>query len=85
MITTKMDGGGILMSADTPITEKQYSQVFVRLTGREPRSADIAIMHAVGMTVGAVTECIWDHWMGEPETPSMQDVEEVVLEVLAET
>jgi hypothetical protein len=40
----------------------------------EPREADMQVMLTLGTTPDAVANYIWDHWLGEPESPTYEEV-----------
>jgi len=58
------------------ITRQQITRAFERVLGVEPREADIQLVQMMGfdLDVGDLSEYIWDHWMGEPDEPSLDDV-----------
>jgi hypothetical protein len=59
------------------LTDDQVSFMFETLLDLPPRAADLAALHVLcpsGITVEAVADYVWDHWMGEPEKPSLEQV-----------
>lgn len=60
------------------MTETQIRAAFVAILAIEPRQADIAILNLLGPTVENVAEYIWDHWMGEPEDITAEDIEKLI-------
>lgn len=58
----------------TTISVEQINGVFVKLLGHEARQADIQVIQMLGGTCEVAAEYIWDHWMGEPESPTPEDI-----------
>lgn len=56
------------------LTDGQIGAAFQALLGIEPREADVAVVRMLGGTVEVLAEFLWDHWMGEPETPTLEQV-----------
>lgn len=42
------------------------------------------MLDIMGRTPEMVAEYIWDHWMGEPEEPSCEDIEAQIRKLLDE-
>lgn len=64
------------------ITVEEVKYLFDYALGFPPREADVALMVAIGLTLGNLTDYLWDHWMGEPDEPSVESVEKELGEVL---
>lgn len=47
-----------------------------------PRDSDLELMGFLGATSHTVAEYIWDHWLGEPESPSLDQVHLRIRKVL---
>jgi hypothetical protein len=63
---------------ENSMTEEQITNTFEALIGMTPRKADIMVCTMMGGTPEIVAEYIWDHWLGEPESPTLSEVEEAV-------
>ena len=57
------------------ISEDQVGDAFRKILGMEPRSADVSVVMTLGGTRAALAEYIWDHWFGEPDHPSLEEVQ----------
>ena len=69
------------------LTDDQITMVFERAVGMPPRAADLAIvkiMDPTGPNIEDVAEYIWDHWMGEPDEPSLETVTATITEWIKE-
>jgi len=64
------------------MTETEIRKAFEATLGIQPRIADIMVAGAMGDTVEALAEYIWDHWMGEPESPTLEEVEQRIREAI---
>lgn len=64
------------------LTEEQIQKGFLACIGMEPRVADVAIVQQMGGTSEVLAEYIWDHWMGEPETPTAEKVQEYIEDLV---
>jgi hypothetical protein len=53
--------------------DDQMSGLFESILGIPPRASDMAVMHVLSPepTIADVAEYIWDHWMGEPDEPTL--------------
>lgn len=60
------------------LTDEQIERVFALLLGCEPWACDTEIIQALGGTSDAVADYIWDHMMGEPDTPTWHQVQQAV-------
>lgn len=71
------------MTRDDPIrlTTKEIMAAFHAMH-IVPRDSDLELMGFLGATSHTVAEYIWDHWLGEPESPSVDDVHHRISEVL---
>jgi len=56
--------------------------VFKATLGAEPRNADLMVLDIMGPTIEVVAEYIWDHMMGEPDSPSCDEVEAQIIKLL---
>jgi len=68
------------------MTADQIRQAFTRV-GITPRNADVEVVLQLGGTKEALAEYVWDHWMGEPDHPTVEQIEawvdcEHVIEVV---
>lgn len=62
---------------NTVLTDEQITKVWGHLFGFPPRGVDLMIvrmMEPEGPTAAGVAEYIWDHWMGEPDRPTVEDI-----------
>lgn len=64
------------------LTDKQIAKAFEAIVGMPPRGADVAVMKSMGAGIETLAEYIWDHWMGEPDEPTQDQVEEEIRKVL---
>ena len=67
-----------------PITKHDVKFVFLVGFGFEPREADIQVLDMLGLTSQTLAEYIWDHWLGEPEEPALNQVHETIIASLNE-
>lgn len=56
--------------------------VFKSMLGHPAREADKAAVNAMGGTIGALADFMWDHWMGEPGHPTRKEVRAQVVKTL---
>jgi hypothetical protein len=75
-----------MMTATTPLTDQQVTVVFARLLGMPPRATDLAVLQTLSPDLTAVdlTLYLWDHVLGEPDEPTLEDVAAAVREVLTQ-
>ncbi len=66
------------------MTDEQVRKAFVAIVGVEPRQADLQVVALLGGDVEALTEYIWDHWLGEPDSPTLDEVEAAVKLAIGE-
>ena len=66
-----------------PLTDAQLDAAFVAVLGGPMRKTDLAAIEVVGRTPRAVAEYIWDHWMGEPEIPTVDELTDAVIAAVA--
>lgn len=66
------------------MTRDQIETAFISVLGIEPRKADVAIIEMMGATPEMMAEYLWDHWMGEPEDVSEDDVLARILDTMKE-
>lgn len=65
------------------LTRAQIDAVFQVIFSRPPREADHLVLEALGgADAEALAEYIWDHLLGEPETPSLEVVTATVEAIL---
>jgi hypothetical protein len=57
--------------------------VFIGLLGVPARAADLHVIHIMGGTVDVLAEYLWDHWMGEPDQPDVNEVTRRILDLVA--
>jgi hypothetical protein len=67
------------------LSDAQLTAAFEAVVGMPPRTADRAVMQMMGATPENVADYLWDHWLGEPETPDVNDVLAAVQRVVRET
>ena len=60
------------------MSREQIEQAFIVTVGIEPREADYQVLEVLGPDVESVAEYIWDHWLGEPDAPTIEQVEACV-------
>jgi len=63
------------------MTAGQITEAF-RRCGVEPRAADLQVCVMLGSEPDDVAEYIWDHWLGEPDDPSLEMIQVVVHAVV---
>lgn len=66
------------MSDQPTLTDSQIRRAFHTVVGGPARTADVAVIQMMGSTVDVMAEYIWDHWFGEPDTPTVEEVEEAI-------
>jgi hypothetical protein len=71
-------------AAPIPLTQQQIQEAFEALVGIPPRLADILVVLQLGGNSWALADLIWDHFMGEPEEPSLVQVHQQVLALAAQ-
>lgn len=59
---------------DQPLTDKELEIAFVMTVGIAPRGADVAVLDTLGRDAGSVAEYLWDHWLGEPDSPTADEL-----------
>lgn len=67
------------------MTESDIVIVFEHLFGFPPRACDLAMLdalHPTGATVAELSEFIWDHYLCEPDSPSLDEVIAAVEQML---
>lgn len=57
---------------------KDRIAAILETAGFAPRQADLRVIEAMGGTKEVLTEYLWDHLMGEPESPTVEEVGEMV-------
>jgi hypothetical protein len=74
-------------TATTALTNQQVTVVFEALLGFPPRAADLAVlraMHPDELAVEEVASYIWDHMLGEPDEPTLEQVEAAARDCMVE-
>lgn len=56
------------------MTPDQITLVFEAILGMLPRAADLAMLNLLGCDPDTVADYIWDHMLGEPDSPTRDDV-----------
>lgn len=69
------------MASQQKLSPEQIRRIWPPLLAYEAREADIAVINMTGGTVEAAATYIWDHWLGEPETPTVEQVEAEILKL----
>lgn len=72
------------MNNDEVLTDEEVTLVWEDRMGFPPRAADLAIIQQMGGTIAQFAEYVWDHWMGEPEEVTPDDLAKEIIEVLTE-
>jgi hypothetical protein len=49
-----------------------------------PREVDNQVLRLMGATPHNVAEYIWDHWLGEPDEPTLKCIEQETDRILAD-
>mgnify|MGYP001617756092 CR=1 FL=1 len=66
------------------MTEEQIKIAFNAVLGIDPRAADIQVIQRFGNDIDTLVDMLWDHWMGEPKTPTRAAGKREVTRVLKE-
>lgn len=61
------------------MNREQIKKAFNQILDIDPREADYQVLEMLGPTVENVADYIWDHWLGEPESPSLEDIEATIV------
>ena len=56
------------------LSHDQITFVFEAILGMLPRAADLALLDLLGCDTDTVADYIWDHMLGEPDSPTRDDV-----------
>ena len=56
------------------LTGDQIADVFDIVIGVQARRANVQVVQTLGGPPEVLAEYIWDHWMGEPDEPTQQQV-----------
>jgi hypothetical protein len=59
------------------MTNEEIDEVF-RAMGTSAREADLEVVQGMGGTPEVLGEYIWDHYMGEPDSPTVEEVQHEV-------
>ena len=70
------------MQNDVVLTKAEITVIFVGLLEMQPRTADLAILNMTGATAENAADYLWDHWLGEPDEPSIEQVKETIENIL---
>ena len=60
---------------------RQYSMSCFGMSSRE---VDVQVLRLMGATPHNVAEYIWDHWLGEPDEPTVECIEQEIDRILAD-
>lgn len=71
-------------TSSTVLTEEQIRMAFQHIVGYAARAADVAVVQMMGGTLGTLAEYVWDHWLGEPDTPTVEKVEAEMVRLLVD-
>lgn len=74
-----------MIALDAKVEPDDIKRVFQEILRTPPRRADIAVVAMAGGTVEVLAEYIWDHWLGEPDEPTLGTVTRHVQQVLEGT
>lgn len=66
------------MSADRMFAE-EANYVWLKILGIPIRTADLRVIDLLGGGSRATADYIWDHWLGEPSSPSRAEVFQLVV------
>ncbi len=66
------------------LSNTQIAAVFNILLGMSPREVDIQVLRLMGATPDNLAEYIWDHWLGEPDEPTVECIEQEIDRILAD-
>lgn len=64
------------------LSEHEIKKAFMFVVGIVPREADMALLMQFGSTPQDVAEYLWDHWMGEPDEPTVEEVEGMINQII---
>lgn len=64
------------------LRDEQIEVAFEAALRFRPRPADVAVVKMLGGTVEVLAEYVWDHWLGEPTSPTPEALAERMREVL---
>lgn len=67
------------MTSETILTDEQVNLAFIALVGLEARTADLQVVDMMGGTPTACAEYLWDHFMGEPDEPTVEQLAQKIL------
>lgn len=66
----------------TKLTSEQINKAFIAIVGIPARAADIGVVEMLGATDSVLAEYLWDHWMGEPDSPTVTQIRRAVKEAI---
>jgi hypothetical protein len=66
------------------LSDTQIAAVFKVLLGMSPREVDIQVVRLMGATPDNLAEYIWDHWLGEPDEPTVECIEQEIDRILSD-
>lgn len=61
---------------------EQIAKIWPPLLGVAARTTDIMAIEITGGTIEAAAVYIWDHWLGEPDRPTSEDIEGMISNLL---
>lgn len=64
------------------LTREQMVTAFEAVLEIPPRGTDVDFLYTIGCTVNFLADYIWDQWLGEPESPTVEDIEEIIKTTL---
>lgn len=57
------------------LTADQIVRAFNGVVATPPRLADLTMLQAAGLdTVEGLASYLWDHWLGEPDSPTQDEI-----------
>jgi hypothetical protein len=67
------------------LTDPQVAAAFEALLGLPPRAADLAALRVLhpDLSVAELARYLWDHFGGEPDEPTLEQVEAAVRKALS--
>jgi hypothetical protein len=68
---------------NTPLDRDRIGKVFDQLLGTPARETDIQVVQMLGGTPEVLADYIWDHWLGEPDSPGVQELTQEIIKILS--
>lgn len=56
------------------LSHDQITLIFETIFSMRPRAADLAMLDLLGRDPDTVADYIWDHMLGEPDSPTRDEV-----------